>query len=54
MALVEGRDLKNIPVLENIRQQTIEAWMFDDPDAGQDVLPENVPEAFAGRYCQFV
>lgn len=48
LALVEGRDLKNIPVLENIRPQTIEAWMFDDPDAGQDVLPENVPEAFAG------
>jgi len=31
-ALLEGRDLKKIPVMADIHEQTIEAWMFDDPD----------------------
>lgn len=33
MALLEGRDLKKIPVMHDVHEQTIEAWVFDDPDA---------------------
>lgn len=31
-ALLDGRDLKKIPVMADILEQTIEAWMVDDPD----------------------
>lgn len=46
MALMEGRDLQKIPVMEDVHEQTIEAWMFDDPDADQFSLHDDVPEAF--------
>ena len=32
MALLEGRDLKKIPVMLDVHEQTIEAWVRDDPD----------------------
>lgn len=35
-ALIEGRDLKKIPVLLDIHEQTIGAWLHDNPD----LLPE--------------
>lgn len=35
MALREGRDLKTIPVMSDVHDQTIEAWVFDDPDLDQ-------------------
>lgn len=35
-ALLEGRDLKKTPVMADILEQTIEAWMFDDPDMAPD------------------
>jgi len=40
MALLDGRDLKKIPVMHDIHEQTIEAWMFDDPDVDQGATPE--------------
>ncbi len=38
MALMDGRDLKKIPVMADVHEQTIEAWVFDDPDATLDEL----------------
>jgi hypothetical protein len=35
-ALLEGRDLKKIPVMADIHEQTIEAQGFDDPDMDPD------------------
>jgi len=35
-ALLEGRELKKIPVMADVHEQTIEAWMFDDPDMVPD------------------
>ncbi len=32
MALLDGRDLKKIPVMLDVHEQTIEAWIRDDPD----------------------
>lgn len=32
MALLEGRSLKAIPVMLDVHEQTIEAWVRDDPD----------------------
>jgi yecA family protein len=32
MALLEGRSLKTIPVMLDVHEQTIEAWVRDDPD----------------------
>lgn len=32
MALIEGRELKKIPVMLDVHEQTIEAWVRDDPD----------------------
>jgi yecA family protein len=32
MALLDGRDLKKIPVMLDVHEQTIEAWVRDDPD----------------------
>ena len=40
MALRDGRDLKKIPVMADVHHQTIEAWMFDDPDADHDMTPD--------------
>jgi len=40
MALVEGRDLKKIPVMADVHEQTIEAWVFDDPDVDQGATLE--------------
>lgn len=48
MALREGRDLKKIPVMADVHDQTIEAWVFDEPDADQDAtLVEWVEQAEA-------
>jgi len=48
VALLEGRDLKRIPVMADVHDQTIEAWVFDDPDVDQDAtLEEWVEEAEA-------
>lgn len=35
MALLEGRDLKKIPIMADVHEQTIEAWIFDAPDIDQ-------------------
>jgi hypothetical protein len=46
MALLEGRDLKKIPVMADVHDQTIEAWIFDDPDVNQNAtLEEFVDQA---------
>jgi len=46
MALLDGRDLKRIPVMLDVHEQTIEAWVFDDPDTDQGAtLEEWVEEA---------
>ena len=46
MALLDGRDLKKIPIMYDVHQQTIEAWVFDDPDDDQDsTLEEWVEQA---------
>jgi hypothetical protein len=46
MALLEGRDLKKIPVMADVHDQTIEAWIFDDPDVNHDAtLEEFVDQA---------
>lgn len=41
MALIEGRALKKIPIMRDIHEQTIEAWLHDDPD-----LDEAMPDDF--------
>jgi len=46
MALLDGRDLKKFPIMHDVHQQTIEAWVFDDPDEDQDsTLEEWVDQA---------
>ena len=40
MALLEGRDLKKTPVMQDVHEQTIEAWVFDDPDVDQGATLE--------------
>ncbi len=40
MALLDGRDLKKIPVMHDVHEQTIEAWVFDDPDVDQSATLE--------------
>jgi hypothetical protein len=48
MALREGRDLKKIPVMADVHDQTIEAWVFDEPDVDRDAtLEEWVEQAEA-------
>lgn len=48
IALLEGRDLKKIPVMADVHDQTIEAWLFDDPNVDQDTtLEEWVEQAEA-------
>lgn len=32
MALLDGHDLKKIPVMIDVHEQTVEAWVRDDPD----------------------
>ena len=47
MALLEGRDLKKIPVMGYVHAQTIKAWMFDDPQLDQAATlddPAGVPD----------
>lgn len=44
MALLEGRDLKKIPVMADIHEQTIEAWVFDDPDMVPDATDSGFVE----------
>lgn len=36
MALVDGRDLKKIPVMEDILEQSFEAWAFESDDLVED------------------
>jgi hypothetical protein len=43
-ALLEGRDLKKIPVMGDVHEQTIEAWMFDDPNLGPDATADDLVE----------
>ncbi len=46
MALLDGRDLKKIPIMHDVHEQTIEAWVFDDPDVDQGcTLEEWVQQA---------
>lgn len=55
--LLDGRDLKKIPVMLDIHEQTIEAWIRDDPDfdpgaslddlAGEAPVPERKGEMAA-------
>ena len=44
MALLEGRDLKKIPVMADIHEQTIEAWMLDDPDMAPEEAGSGIVE----------
>lgn len=47
MALIEGRALKNIPVMFDVHDQTIGAWVHDDaglePDVALEELAEEAP-----------
>jgi len=47
LALLDGRDLKKIPVMLDVHEQTIEAWIRDDPefDAGASLeeLADDAP-----------
>ncbi len=42
MALRDGRDLKKIPVMADVHDQTVEAWIFDDPDVDQAATLEDL------------
>ena len=44
VALIEGRDLKKIPVMLDIHAQTIEAWVRDDPSFDPGVSFEELAE----------
>jgi len=44
MALLDGRDLKKIAVMADVHDQTIEAWVFDDPDLGPDATLDDLAE----------
>ena len=44
-ALLEGRELKKIPVMLDIHEQTIEAWVRDDPDFDPEASLEDLAEA---------
>lgn len=43
MALMEGRKLKTIPVMADIHDQTVEAWLFNGPPMDEDILPVGLP-----------
>ncbi|MEH7830581.1 UPF0149 family protein, partial [Gemmobacter denitrificans] len=44
MALLEGRDLRKIPVMLDVHEQTIEAWIHDDPELGPDMTLEELAQ----------
>lgn len=44
-ALLDGRELKRIPVMIDIHEQTIEAWVRDDPDFDPEASLEDLAEA---------
>lgn len=44
MALLEGRDLRKIPVMLDVHEQTIEAWIHDDPELGPDMTLEDLAQ----------
>ena len=48
MALLDGRELKKIPVMLDVHEQTIEAWVRDDPDFDPGLSFEELPEAAPG------
>lgn len=39
LALLDGRDLKKIPIMEDILEQSFEAWAFETNEAGEDDAP---------------
>jgi hypothetical protein len=39
LALLDGRDLKKIPIMEDILEQSFEAWAFESNEAGEDDAP---------------
>jgi len=47
LALLDGRDLKKIPVMLDVHEQTIEAWIRDDPEfdarASLEELADDAP-----------
>ena len=38
MALLDGRDMKKIPVMQVVHEQTVAAWIFDDPDMNEGAM----------------
>ena len=44
MALLEGRDLKKIPIMADVHEQTIEAWIFDAPDIDQQTTIQELAD----------
>jgi hypothetical protein len=40
-ALLDGRELKKIPVMEDVHEQTIDAWMVDEPDIAPAAGPDD-------------
>ena len=44
MALLEGRSLKTIPVMLDVHEQTIEAWVRDDPDFDPGITFEELAQ----------
>jgi len=48
MALLDGRALKKISVMLDVHEQTIEAWVRDDPDFDPGLSFEELPETAPG------
>jgi yecA family protein len=44
MDLLDGRDLKKIPVMLDVHEQTIEAWVRDDPDFDPSLTLEELAQ----------
>lgn len=49
MALIDGRDLKKIPVMLDVHEQTIEAWVRDDPDLDPSMTFGLLPVSWTPR-----
>lgn len=44
IALLDGRDLKAIPVMLDVHEQTIDAWVRDDPDFDPEITFEELAQ----------
>jgi yecA family protein len=49
MALLDGRDLKKIPVMLDVHEQTLEAWVRDDPNFDPGLTFEELAQEAPAR-----